>query len=128
VKYRIKEKHRIGQKPFRVQKRFLFFFWVDYGYGGYGMKRSQCEDTINKLMENDYTIKERQMEFVYKLFKYEYKYYVQGSEDWGVEYVLLRVPESATFNNNRSTLINERHKEDNHEIDIDSVQDLTIKF
>ncbi len=68
------------------------------------------------------------MNFVYRLFKYRYKYYVQGSEECGEEYALLHVPENASFNNNRSTLINKRHRADYHEIDIESVQDLTIKF
>ena len=68
------------------------------------------------------------MNFVYKLFKYRYTYYVQGTEEIGEEYALLYVPESATFNNNRSTLIQKRDKKGIHEIDIESVIDLTINF
>jgi hypothetical protein len=67
------------------------------------------------------------MEFVNKLFRYNYTSYCQGTADHGWEYALLYVPKNATFNNNRSTLINKRHT-DNHEIDIDSVEDLTIEF
>jgi len=65
---------------------------------------------------------------VYKLFKYKYRYYVQGTEEWDVEYVLLKVPEDASFNNNRSTLINNRYDEYFHCIDIESVEDMTIFF
>lgn len=65
---------------------------------------------------------------IYKLFKYNYIYYVQGTKEKDVEYALLQVPENATFNNNRSTLIQQRHEKYDHEIVINSVQDLTIKF
>lgn len=68
------------------------------------------------------------MKFVYKLFKYRYTYYCQGTEETDVEYALLYVPEDASFNNNRSTLINKRHNNYDHIIDINSVEDLTIKF
>ena len=68
------------------------------------------------------------MEFVNKLFKYTYVYHVQGSEEVAVEYALLYVPQSATFANNRSTLFEKRHQEYYHEIDIESVEDLTINF
>ena len=68
------------------------------------------------------------MKFVYKLFKYTYIYYVQGTKERDVEYALLYVPEDASFSNNRSTLFNEKYREYDHEIDIESVQDLTIKF
>lgn len=66
--------------------------------------------------------------WVYKLFRYTYTYYCQGTEEHDVEYALLYVPEDATFNNNRSTLLNARYRKYNHEIDIESVVDLTIKF
>jgi hypothetical protein len=68
------------------------------------------------------------MKKVYKLFKYIYISHCQGSEDRGVEYALLYVPEDASFNNNRSTLLNNKHREYDHEIDIESVVDLTINF
>lgn len=68
------------------------------------------------------------MEFVNKLFKYTYTYYVQGTEEQGTEYALMYVPKDATFNNNRSTLLNRRNKEYYHEIDVESVQDLTVNF
>lgn len=67
------------------------------------------------------------MEWISRLFKYNYTSYCQGTADRGVEYALLYVPKSTTFNNNRSTLINSRHNS-NHEIDIESVEDLTIEF
>jgi len=62
-----------------------------------------------------------------RLFKYNYTSYCQGTADRGVGYALLNVPRSTTFNNNRSVLMNSRHN-DNHEIDIESVEDLTIHF
>ena len=68
------------------------------------------------------------MKKIYKLFSYTYIYYVQGTEERANEYALLHVSEDATFNNNRSTLLNERYKNYSHEIDIDSVVDLTIDF
>lgn len=68
------------------------------------------------------------MKFVYKLFKYNYTYYVQGTEEHGTEYALLYVPEDASFNNNRSTLFRRRNEKNHHEIDIKSVEDLTMKF
>ena len=68
------------------------------------------------------------MEFTNKLFKYTYISHCQGSEDRGIEYALLYVPRDATFANNRSTLIHEKHREYDHEIDIESVEDLTIGF
>jgi hypothetical protein len=68
------------------------------------------------------------MEIIGKLFKYEYTYYCQGSRELGTEYALLRVPDDATFNNNRSTLMNKLSVQHLYEIDIESVKDLTIYF
>ena len=68
------------------------------------------------------------MKFVNKLFKYNYIYFVQGTEERGTEYVLLYVPENASFNNNRSTVYEDRNKPHYHEIDIESITDMTIKF
>lgn len=67
-------------------------------------------------------------EFVDKLFQYKYKTTVQGTDDYAVGYALLNVPKNATFNNNRSTLFNKRHVAGKHEIDTDSITDLTINF
>lgn len=64
----------------------------------------------------------------YRLLKYMYKYYVQGSEEIAIEYALILAPENASFNNIRSTLLNNRHKEHTHEIIIESVEDMTIKW
>lgn len=68
------------------------------------------------------------MKFVNKLFKYTYTYHVQGTKETDVEYALLYVPKDATFNNNRSTLYQARNVDYNHEIDFESVEDLTINF
>lgn len=64
--------------------------------------------------------------FVYKLFKYNYMYYSQGTQEVSTEYALLFVPADASFSNNRSTLVNARQKEYDHEIILDSVTE--IKF
>lgn len=68
------------------------------------------------------------MEFVHRLFKYDYKYYVQGTEERATEYALMTVPKDTTFNNNRSTLFQKRNKPGEHEVDLESVVDLTIKW
>jgi len=64
----------------------------------------------------------------YRLLKYTYKYFVQGSEEHAEEYALILCPKTASFNNVRSALFNQRYKEYYHEIDIESVKDLTIKW
>ena len=68
------------------------------------------------------------MKFVYKLFKYRVTTYCQGSADRGQDYCLLYVPEDASFNNNRSTLINRKHIDNYYEIDINSIEDMSIRF
>jgi len=68
------------------------------------------------------------MEKIYKLFEYSYTYYNQGTEETDIGYALLHVPNDASFNNNRSTLLNNKHVEGSHEIDFESVKDLTIEF
>ena len=66
------------------------------------------------------------MEKVYKLFSYTYTTYCQGTADRNQGYALLYVHADACFNNNRSTLFNAKHIEGVYEIDIDSVEDMTI--
>ena len=69
------------------------------------------------------------MDFVYKLFRYNYTYYdAQGYEEKDTEYALLYVPKDASFNNNRSTLFQRLNKKNYQEIDIESVVDLTVMF
>ena len=68
------------------------------------------------------------MNFVYKLFSYTYKYDCQGTDEYAKEYALLHVPENATLANNKSTLYKKRNQKYHHEIDFDSIQDLTITF
>ena len=68
------------------------------------------------------------MGLVYKLFNYTYTTYCQGTADRNEGYALLHVPEDASFNNNRSTLFNAKHREGFYEIDIESVEDMTIRF
>lgn len=64
----------------------------------------------------------------YRLLKYTYKYFVQGSEERAEEYALILCPKAASFNNVRSSLFNQRYVEYTHEIEIESVKDLTIKW
>ena len=68
------------------------------------------------------------MEFVNKLFKYIYYYNNQGTDERCIEYALLNVPKDATFENNRSTLYKTRNNELYHNIDINTIKDLTIQF
>ena len=68
------------------------------------------------------------MNKIYKLFKYRVTTYCQGSADRSEDYALLHVPEDAVFNNNRSTLMNAKHREGIYEIDINSVEDMTVVF
>lgn len=68
------------------------------------------------------------MEFVYKLFRYNYIYHVQGTKERGTEYALLYVPKDSTFNNNRNILYERRNQNYSHEINIESVEDLTTIF
>ena len=66
--------------------------------------------------------------FVYKLFKYRYATYCQGTRDRGVDFALLYVPSDASFNNNKSTLFADKHVDGEYEIDLDSVVDMTVIF
>jgi len=73
-------------------------------------------------------LKKEKFEMEYRLLKYTFTEYCQGSADRGEEYALIKCPSNASFNNVRSTLIKEKHVEGIHEIDINSVKDLTIKW
>jgi hypothetical protein len=68
------------------------------------------------------------MEWTYRLLKYNYKWYCQGTEEQETEYVLIHAPKDASFNNVRSVLMNMRYNEYDHIIDIESVEDLTIEW
>lgn len=68
------------------------------------------------------------MEWTYRLFKYNYKYYVQGTEEWSTDYALIYAPKDASFNNVRSGLFNAKNKEYYYEIDLESVEDMTIRW
>jgi len=61
-----------------------------------------------------------------RLLKYDYIKYAQGTPDRGSEYAFIYAPKDASFNNVRSRLIKERYKENEHEIILESVVDLTI--
>lgn len=73
-------------------------------------------------------LRKEKFEMEYRLLKYTCTEYCQGSADKGEEYALIKCPSNASFNNVRSTLIKERHIVGVHEIDINSVKDLTIKW
>ena len=66
--------------------------------------------------------------FEYRLFSYTFTTYCQGTADRGNDWALLYVPENSTFNNTRSVLINKKHREGIYEIDIESVEDMTIQW
>jgi len=61
-----------------------------------------------------------------RLLKYRYRYYCQGTEEEAQEYVLVYAPIDASFENVRSILMNEKYRSDDHEIFIDSVEEMTI--
>jgi len=68
------------------------------------------------------------MEWKYVLLEYNYTYYCQGTEEQDHAFALIHCPEDCSFNNVRSTLFNTRNVEYYHEIDIDSIKDMTIEF
>ena len=68
------------------------------------------------------------MNLIYKLFKYQYHYYNQGTKEIDVEYVLLHIPENIDIYDIKELLYQQRHDHYNHNIDLDSIVDLSIKF
>ena len=64
----------------------------------------------------------------YVLFEYDYISYYQGTADRGHTFALVHCPEDCSFANARSVLINAKHRENYHEIDIKSVEDMTIEW
>jgi hypothetical protein len=68
------------------------------------------------------------MNWEYRLLSYTYVTYCQGTADEGQGYALIKIPDDASFNNARSTLIQRKHIEGQYEIDIESIEDLTIKW
>ena len=69
------------------------------------------------------------MTLVYKLFRYRFATYSQGTRDGnGVDFALLHVPSDASFNNNKGLLMQRKHKEGIYEIDLKSIEDCTVTF
>ena len=64
----------------------------------------------------------------YVLFEYDYIAYCQGTADKGHTFALVHCPEDCSFANARGTLFKDRNREYNHEIDINSVKDVTIEW
>jgi len=64
----------------------------------------------------------------YMLLEYTYYQYCQGTRDRYRGQALVHCPEDCSFNNVRSTLLNNKHKEGVYEIDIESVKDVTIEW
>lgn len=62
-----------------------------------------------------------------RLLQYHYKYDCQGTDEWGIGNALVFAPNDASFNNVRSVLVNEKSNPQ-HDIDIDSIIDLTIQY
>lgn len=68
------------------------------------------------------------MKWKYVLLEYDYTYYCQGTKEYDHTFALIHCPEDCSFNNVIGTLINNRNVEYYHEIDIDSIKDMTIEF
>lgn len=66
--------------------------------------------------------------FFPRLFRYNYTEYCQGTADRGTAYALIYAPADASFNNVRSVLYNQKNIEHHHEIDLKSVEDLTLMW
>lgn len=64
----------------------------------------------------------------YVLFEYNYITYCQGTADRGHTFALVHCPEDCSFANARSVLINAKHRENYHEININSVKDVTLEW
>ena len=63
-----------------------------------------------------------------RLLEYRYRYSVQGTDEEGIDFALVYVPENASFAIARSVLINQRYQKFDHEIIIESVIDKTIRM
>ena len=60
------------------------------------------------------------------LLRYGYEYHCQGTAERAIDYALIYAPEDAAFNNIRSRLMMQKHREYSYEIDVDSVENMTI--
>ena len=60
------------------------------------------------------------------LLRYIYFSHCQGTKDRSVDYALVYAPEDASFSNIRSRLMMQKHREYSYEIDVDSVENMTI--
>lgn len=67
------------------------------------------------------------MEMTTSLLSYTFHTYCQGTRDHGFAYALVHHPSDASFNNIRSRLFEAKHRDDFYEIDVDSVEDCTIR-
>ena len=68
------------------------------------------------------------MEWKYVLLEYNYTTYCQGTADRNHGFALIHLPKDATFVDARSALFNAKNRKNYYEIDIDSVEDMTIEF
>jgi hypothetical protein len=64
----------------------------------------------------------------YVLLEYDYHTYCQGTRDRGHGFALIHAPCDASFANIRSTLLYNKHVEGVYEIDVDSVENVTIEW
>ena len=64
----------------------------------------------------------------YVLFEYDYITYCQGTADRNHGFALVHCPEDCSFANARSVLINKKHIEGVYEINIKSVEDVTLEW
>ncbi len=88
----------------------------------------ESEDRIEHLKQVEDFIKKDSFVIKPRLLKYRYKQVSQGTADQAIEYAFIYAPQNATFNNVRSVLMKEKYKEHYHEIDLNSVEDLTINY
>lgn len=68
------------------------------------------------------------MEWKYVLLEYTYYTYCQGTRDRNQGMSLIHCPSDATFSNIRSILYEKKHRDGRYEIDIYSVEDVTIEW
>lgn len=93
------------------------------------------ENRIKELLipkDNDATVQKLNIEedkedfkMVYKLFRFTCYTYCQGTRDRGEDYVLIRVPNNATLNNNISFVIQQFHRKGSYEIDFETIKCMT---
>ena len=68
------------------------------------------------------------MEWKYVLLEYVYYTYCQGTRDRNLGQALIHCPKDCSFNNIRSTLFEKKQRKGIYEIDVNSIEDITIEW